>query len=352
MPKSETIDTDAVFAELDTVAGAFSRLQHTPVWKTDARRLSIALQDITAALAQAAFAEFPDDERRWRAGSMLFGVPDAFKDAATGNVSDTWSATTLAVEDAILGSPPAPEPAVVSAFRNAAMRVLKDLEASEADETAAALQSFDNLAARVAERPFGPKLASEAQPMLIATLERLDRRTELRTRLDGLAASEDDRVREFAEGRLRVLEARQSPLDLSFQNIAGAPMNLESFRGQVVLLQFWASWCGPCRAEIPHLRTAYDAYRDRGFQIIGLSLDKVAEGETYEGARIRVAAFMQENGMDWPTQFDGLWWNNACAKRFGVRGIPASLLLDRDGRVAALNPRGSEIALKVEQLLA
>ena len=133
--------------------------------------------------------------------------------------------------------------------------------------------------------------------------------------------------------------------------MSGAEIDLRALRNKVVLLQFWASWCSPCSAEIPFVRSAHRRFSDSGFQVIGVSLDKLEDGESHEAARLRVKTFMQMNGMDWRSQFDGLGWQNACAKQLGVRSIPASLLLDRAGRVAALNVRGEDIGKEVEHLL-
>jgi thiol-disulfide isomerase/thioredoxin len=263
---------------------------------------------------------------------------------------DTWRALTSQVEADILGAPEAPDAAVSAAFRVSLTRIIQ--QPNTAADIPAMLDAYDGLTARIAARLPSSALPDQASLKLINKLEKLDARPELRARLDGLATSGNDRMRSFATGRLRVLEARETPLDLAFDNIAGEPITLEALRGDVVLLQFWATWCGPCRAEIPHLRAAYAAYRDRGFRIVGLSHDKIGEDESLDQARARVAAFMQDNGMDWPTQFDGSAGGNPYAKSFGVQFIPASLLLDRDGRVAAIDPRGDDIAAQVERLLA
>ena len=255
----------------------------------------------------------------------------------------------LEVEAEILGSPFAPEEAVAAAFRHATSRILKALETNDAAIRDAALRAFDELAGRL---PFGPKVAIDSFPALIATLERLDMRSELLARLNSMASSGDDRVRTFAEGRLLLLKSWDVPLDFSFDDIAGARIDLREMRGQIVLLQFWASWCAPCREEVPYLRSAYAAYKSRGLHVVGVSLDKLGDGESYDDARSRVMGFMDENGMDWPNHFDGLWWNNAYAKRLGVRSLPASLLLDREGRTVAVNLRGNDIAVQLGRLSA
>ena len=347
MQGADALDADAVFTQLEAVENLFLRLQRSALWKSEGSRLPAALQDITGALAEAAFTDFPDDQRRWRAGAMLFGLTAAFKDAASGEPSATWGSMMQAAESTILASPQAPDVAAAAAFRYAASRALKDLDASEPEDRHAALLSYDALLTRLAR----PEYAMDTLPRLVGILEQHNMYSELLPRLQSMASSKDDRVRAFGEGRLLVLESREAPLNITFKDISGAEIDLSAFRNEVVLLQFWASWCSPCRDEIPFVRSAYRRFNNSGFQVVGVSLDKLENGESHEAARLRVEAFMKQNGMDWPSQFDGLGWQNACAKQLGVRSIPASLLLDREGRVAALNVRGEAIAQEVEHLL-
>lgn len=123
----------------------------------------------------------------------------------------------------------------------------------------------------------------------------------------------------------------------------GTVVDLAAYRGKVVLVDFWATWCGPCVAELPHVKEAYSKYHAQGFEIIGISLDQ--DGD-------KLAAFTKAKEMPWPQIFDGKGWQNKLAQAYGISSIPATFLLDRDGKIAAKGLRGDALAKKVGDLLA
>ncbi len=122
------------------------------------------------------------------------------------------------------------------------------------------------------------------------------------------------------------------PLELKFVAVDGSAVDLRSLRGKVVLLDFWATWCGPCRGEVPDVVAAYNRYHAQGFEVVGISLDQ---------DRNALIGFTQENGMVWPEYFDGNGWESALARRFSVRWIPQMWLLDPEGRVVTKDARNN-----------
>lgn len=131
--------------------------------------------------------------------------------------------------------------------------------------------------------------------------------------------------------------------DLAFTSPDGKVIKLSDLRGQIVLVDFWASWCRPCRMENPNVVAAYKKFKDKGFTIYSVSLDQ--DAAKWKGA-------IQQDGLAWPNHVSDLkGWQSQAAMMYGVQGIPAQFLLDKDGKIVAKNLRGEQLEEKLAELL-
>jgi thiol-disulfide isomerase/thioredoxin len=143
-------------------------------------------------------------------------------------------------------------------------------------------------------------------------------------------------------GTLRRLSLPGKPMEIKGTLLDGTPFDQKSLAGKVVLVDFWATWCGPCRAEIPNMKKEYEKYHPKGFEVVGISLDE---------DRAALEKFVKSEEIPWPILFDQSdAGGNALADFYGIRGIPQLILIGRDGNVITLNARGPKLAEALEKL--
>ena len=131
-------------------------------------------------------------------------------------------------------------------------------------------------------------------------------------------------------------------IDFQVKDLNGNPLSLKKYRGKVILLDFWATWCGPCLVEMPNVKRVYQKYKDQNFQIIGISLDT---------SRSNLRSYLRREGITWPQFFDGAGWKNSIAQKYGVNSIPRMYLIDGDGLIRKKNVRGRALEVAVAELV-
>jgi thiol-disulfide isomerase/thioredoxin len=157
-----------------------------------------------------------------------------------------------------------------------------------------------------------------------------------------LAGPVSDSVKQRANAILNRLDAIGKPLNIKFTALDGRQVDLSQIKDKVVLVDFWATWCGPCVGEIPHVKETYDKLHSKGFEVVGISFDNDQNA---------LQKFVKTHDLPWPQYFDGKVWENKFGLQYAIESIPTMWLVDKKGNLRDSNARDN-LQGRVEKLLA
>ncbi len=356
-------DLAADFARLDAVqaerttraqAGAASTPSESSRWMSDysARLADTALQ---------VYASHPSEPRRWEAAlvalktlrSFIVELKPGYDEAVAARdlaqiqsliVRDdaaraAWDAKLDALEADLFAASDVPPAVLAEAYANAIYRVTLRRGATPAQRWAA----IQPLLAAMDRRVTDPRQLVRALELAGRTAQAADP-SAYDALLQSRSQSAVPEVSAWATGKANVEVAKTKTFDLKFTALDGRAVDVAALRGKVVLIDFWATWCGPCKEELPNVKAAYDKYHAQGFEVVAVSLDA-------EKDKQKLSDYVREHALPWPQHFDGKGWKNEFAVKFGIRAIPAMFLLDQEGKVVTTEARGSKLEREIRRLL-
>lgn len=153
----------------------------------------------------------------------------------------------------------------------------------------------------------------------------------------------DHRFVGMLKGQLRQMESVGKLFELSFKDaVTGKDVSVAGLKGKVVMIDWWATWCGPCVAEMPHVKEVYSKYKDKGFEIIGVSLDNTPEA----GGLSALKDFVAKNRIEWPQYYQGAGWDSEFSTSWGIMSIPSVFLVDKKGILRNVQVKDLDSAVK------
>lgn len=162
--------------------------------------------------------------------------------------------------------------------------------------------------------------------------------------LTALAKSDVADVAALGNGQLAVQGLKTTPMELKFTAVDGTEVDISKLRGQVVLIDCWATWCVPCIKELPNIKAARAKWGDKGFTVVGITFDRVADRE-------KLVKFIADEKLVWPHWFNEKGGTNPFGKQYNIRSIPATFLLGKDGRLVTTETHGEKLEAALQKLL-
>lgn len=300
--------------------------------------MTLRLERIQTGAAEF-LKRFPEDPRRWDAKAMVLSTN---LQLAQVKGRDSDAAAAGKEIDEILASPDASKTAKGLAMYLRVQQLARGVQIEKLETMAPLRKAITEYL----ETYSTDARAQEIAGMQIQVLQ-LTKAPDANDVLKKMADSPNPQIASMAKSEIekaeRMAALKTQPVDLKFTSVDGKAFDLEKLRGKVVLLDFWASWCGPCIVEMPNVVGTYQRLKDKGFEIVGISLDQ--DKEAMEQA-------LKKHNMTWIQHFDGKGWQNEVSTRFGIDSIPATWLIDKKGMLRETGLRGEELGKAAEKLLA
>lgn len=290
--------------------------------------------EVVVQAAGEFLAAHPEDPRKWEVLSALVGAARKFNGPTAKADEISWREFQSATQEKLLNSEGVPDAIWERAMKGEVFRAREVVEGARKRDgradPAAWRQALDRLSARIpGSRSLAPFLGHYFDYLA------LDDQSQAGKFLQGLTSSTNSHVAMMAQGKLNAMAAASGPMDLNFTAADGREVDLAKLRGKVVIIDFWATWCVPCLKEFPNTKAAYEAYKDRGVEMIGISFDRAptdpAKPVKSDRTKEQFLADAAKLGMTWPQYFDGKGWECELGRRYNIVSIPRIWVLNKEG---------------------
>lgn len=348
---------EAAFAEFETASRAAltvlnDRARATQLAPVEREALLAASAELAVALGEKFLADHPAYPGRWSVVATMLRTRREFHGEGAAPRRAAWLARRAGLREGLLAATDVPEGTTLSVLELEVLGATggRWAQPGEPADLARAAAFADMLGERF---PASDRRAFAEGPLLEALTPVDPNAAEVRLRRLAAGGDVNPALTQLAEGRLRVLALRETPLELKFTALDGREVDFAKLRGKVVLIDFWATWCVPCMEEMPTVIAAYEKFHSRGFEVIGISFDRApgATPRAMEKSPEQLKQFLVEQRMPWPQHYDGRYWDNELGRRFAIRSLPSTFLLGRDGRLVTTDTHGDKLAAEIERLL-